>query len=141
MKYHGSIIPYAHQRNSYLMKIYRQECSERNHILVTDEEFLNSIINHPCPRFWVSEERALVVISNLLDGVPVLDTMHPSKREMFQEIYKRVVALRKEHPDKRLYDIVFDVVNSPAPKFYLQPRSALQYIYKIKKSRYKTSQH
>lgn len=52
-------------------------------------------------------------------GKPVLETMRSTKREMFEEIYKRVVALKEKHPDWHLCQLVFEVVNSPAPKFYM----------------------
>lgn len=62
--------------------------------------------------------------------------MRPSKREMFTEIYNRVVALKKHRPDAPLLDLVAKVVNSPAPKFYMKPRCAMEIIYKIKKGFY-----
>ena len=91
----------------------------------------------PCSRFWVSEERATAVISAMLRGQPILDTMRPTKREMFLEIFRRVEEKQKEFPDMPLCDIVFFVVNSPAPKFYMKPKHASDTMYKIKRGHYK----
>jgi hypothetical protein len=69
-------------------------------------------------------------------GKPVLDTMRPSKREMFQEIHRRVVILREKHPDWHLSELVYEVVNSPAPKFYMEASSALERLFKIRNGYY-----
>lgn len=78
----------------------------------------------------------MAVVSAMRKGKPILDTMRPTKREMFQEIYRRVDALREKYPDSTLFDLVMEVVNSPAPKFYMRPRCAMEIIYKIKKGYY-----
>lgn len=109
---------------------------------VTRHDFINieiiseEIVNTPCSRFWVSEERAMVVVCAINKGMNVLDTMRPTKREMFIEIHRRVMQLRKERNNATLFELVCKVVNSPAPKFYMTPRSAMETIYKIKKGFY-----
>lgn len=135
MKYHGCILEFTHQRNDELMRAFRKAIATRNFIDIS--EISQAVVNTPCSRFWVSEERAMVVVSALLKGRPVLNTMRPTKREMFQEIFSRVLELRKRHPDMPLFDVIMDVVNSPAPKFYMRPRCAMEIIYKIKKGAYR----
>lgn len=75
----------------------------------------------------------MVVVAALIKGKPVLDAMRPTKREMFQEIYNRVLALQKQFPKASMFELVLKAVNSPAPKFYMTPRSAMETIYKIKR--------
>lgn len=133
MKYHGCILEFTDKRNEELMNAFRKAIAERDFIDIT--EVSQVIVNMPCSRFWVSEERAMVVVAALAKGKPVLDTMRPTKREMFQEIYKRVTAIR-ETSNEPLFDIVMRVVHSPAPKFYMRPRCAMEIIYKIKKGYY-----
>ncbi len=116
------------------MKAYRDAINQRSFIDIN--EISNVIVNVPCSRFWVSEERAMVVVQALIKGKPVLDTMRPTKREMFQEIYNRVMEKREQCPDVPLFSLVMLVVNSPAPKFYMRPRCAMEIIYKIKKGFY-----
>lgn len=135
MKHRGSVLEFATLRNNELMRTFRLTLAEQSFIDIY--KVAQIVVNSPCSRFWVSEERATIVISDMLKGRPVLSNMHPLKREMFLEIYHRVLELRKDNRNTRLYNLVFDVVNSPAPKFYLQPRSAIQYIYKIKKGHYR----
>ena len=135
MKHNGCILSFASQRNSELLRAYRNAIRKCNIIRIDEISLIT--VNTPCSRFWVSEERATAVVSAIYRGYPILDTMNPLKREMFQEIYNRSMAILSEHPDQRLSDIVFHVVNSPAPKFYITPRSAMEYISKIKKGHYK----
>ena len=78
----------------------------------------------------------MVVVAAMLKGKPVLNAMRPTKRKMFQEIYNRVIELRKTLPNASLFELVMKVVNSPAPKFYMRPRCAMELIYKIKKGFY-----
>lgn len=134
MKYHGCILEFTDDRNSELMRAFREAISKSTYIDIT--EISETIVNMPCKRFWVSEERAMVVVVAMLKGKPVLNAMRPTKREMFKEIFSRVMALRKERPKAPLYDLVMEVVNSPAPKFYMLPRSAMETIYKIKNGFY-----
>lgn len=136
MKHQGCIIAFAHQRNTELLRAFRRTCREKGIINIAEVSAITA--NSPCSRFWVSEERAAVVVADMLRGRPVLESMRPLKREMFQEIYNRFFAIYSEQPQRSVSDIVFEVVNSPAPKFYIEPRSVMEYIYKIKKGHYKS---
>lgn len=134
MKYHGCILEFTDERNRELMRVFRETLADRPYIDIT--EISQAIVNQPCSRFWVSEERAMVVVAALIKGKPVLEAMRPTKKEMFQEIFQRVMGLHKELPDASLFELVLKVVNSPAPKFYMRPRCAMEIIYKIKKGYY-----
>ena len=134
MKHKGSILAFTSQRNEELMNAYRNAIS--NVPFIDIDTVAEQIANSPCSRFWVSEERALIIIHALDNKKNILDSMSPMKRELFTEIYSRVNDLRSTEPAIPIHDIVFRVVNSPAPKFYLQPRCALDIIYKIKNGFY-----
>lgn len=134
MKHPGCCLDFTSQRNEELMRAFRVAIAERPFVDIT--EISEIVVNTPCSRFWVSEFRAAIVISDMFKGRPVLETMRPLKREMFTEIYKRACALKEEHPDWPICDLAFAAVNSPAPKFYLLPRSAIEYIYKIKRGHF-----
>lgn len=135
MKYHGCILEFTEKRNKELMKAFREAIGKRSFLYI--KEISEDVVNMPCSRFWVSEERAMVVVAALLKGIPILDAMRPTKREMFQEIYNRVLELQKQIPNTSIFELVLKAVNSPAPKFYMTPRSAMETIYKIKKGFYK----
>lgn len=99
-------------------------------------EVWERIANMPSARFWVSEERAAIVIARMMKGDKLKD-MRPMKREMFFEIYNRVMEMKRLHPRLSIYRLCIHVVNSPAPKFYMTPLSIRQTIYKIKRQWYK----
>lgn len=134
MKHHGNVVDFTPQRNKELMRNFRKaySCYPYNGI----HNLFERAASLPCSRFWVSEERALLVISQMLKGRPILDVMVPVRREMFQEIFNRTVAMMENQPDRPLSDIVFEVVNSPAPKIYLTPNSFRVTYYKIKQGYY-----
>lgn len=134
MKSLGSVLAFTNERNDALLKAYLEQIDKVGFIRLCD--IGQNIVNSPAPRFWVSEERAAIVVSAIMRGKPVLDTMRPSKREMFMEIHRRVVELKKKHPDWQLCQLVFKVVNSPAPKFYMEPSSALERLFKIRNGWY-----
>ena len=134
MKPFGSILEFTKERNEDLMRAYRHQINLTPHIHMKD--VAAAVVNMPAARFWVSEERAAIVISALMAGRELPHNMRSPKREMFHEIYRRVLDLRKAKPDTPLFDLVCEVVNSPAPKFYLRPRAAVFIIYNIKKGYY-----
>lgn len=134
MKYKGCILEFTEERNKELMRVFRQLLDECAFIDIA--QISQDLVNSPCARFWVSEERAAVVVQAIIKGKPVLDGMRPTKREMFVEIYQRVMRLRQQYPGETLFNLVLRVVNSPAPKFYMRPRCAMEIIYKIKKGFY-----
>lgn len=137
MKHKGCILEFTDKRNDELMAAFRAAIAKKSFIDLS--EIAKIVVNTPCSRFWVSEERATVVISAMMRGKPILDKMRHDKREMFLEINRRVALLRSERPGLPLFDYVLEVVNSPAPKFYMRPRCAIEIIYKIKKGHYKNT--
>ena len=62
--------------------------------------------------------------------------MRNNAREMYFEIYKRVVSEREKYPDKSIAEIVFHVIRQPAPKFYLTPDSARVIVTRLKREKY-----
>lgn len=134
MKSFGSVLSFTHQRNTALLKAYHDYIASVKVIRLSEAG--KKIVNSPAPRFWVSEERAAAVVSAIMRGKPVLNSMRPSKREMFQEIHRRVLLLKSQRPQRCLSDLVYEVVNSPAPKFYMEPSSALERLFKIRNGWY-----
>lgn len=139
MKHQGCKVHFAEQRNRELISTYRHKIAGVDFINIV--EISKAVVNSPCSRFWVSEERAFAVVSAMLKHRDVLHNMHPMKREMYLKIYALVLAMRKQQPNEPLYKLVFNAVNSPAPKFYISPRYAMQIICKIRKNNIKTLAH
>jgi hypothetical protein len=135
MKPRGAKFEYEQERNNDLMQAYHQLVEEADFICLP--AIYKEVVNKPASRFYVSEERAAIVVGAMMRGVSI-DNMVPNKREMFQEIFQRAMVIRKEHPDMPILEVVFQVVRQPAPKFYLTPGSAKAIIFRAKQQWYET---
>ena len=133
MKPHGSRFEYENERNDNLMECYHELLTTAQFVRMPD--IYSKVVNMPSRRFWVSEERAAIVVSAMMRG-DTLKTMRPLKREMYNEIYSRVITLQQENPKLPISQLVAQVVEQPAPKFYITPGSAKVLICKIRKEWY-----
>ena len=59
----------------------------------------------------------------------ILNSMFEEKREMYREIYFRVKEMLRSHPDSPICDVVFEVVNQPAPRSYMSLQRARDIIF------------
>ena len=136
-KKNGSVFEYERERNADLIRAFDEQIRMHYHkrIPINLAHVFRNVSNMPSKRFWVTEERAAIVVSNIIKG-DSLAGMGPMKREMFMEIYRRTLILQREHPGMSLYKIVTKVCAQPAPKFYLTPGSVKVIIYKIKRQWY-----
>lgn len=132
MKQLGTTFEYEKERNRDLIRAYRI-CMDAHPGLPFFQQ-CKLISNMPASRFWVSEERAGIVISHLLKGENILLT--PLKQEMYNEILGRTKAIMEREPGRAVSDIVFEVVNQPAPRFYYSAASIREMIYRIKREWY-----
>lgn len=133
MKPHGSHYEYEEQRNDNLMAVYHEIIVKADYVRMPD--IYKQVANSPSRRFWVSEERAAIVVSSMMRG-DKLENMRPLKREMYNEIYSRAMKLREKHPTMPISQLVTQIIEQPAPKFYLTPGSAKVIICKIRKQWY-----
>lgn len=101
----------------------------------------------PCSRYFVSEERAGLVINKLLlfdsyieslkrgETVEIpedpLENMIYMRRRMFSHLFMTYKRIRKENPDKPHKELVLMACSSPANEFYLTQASALEILSKI----------
>ncbi len=129
MKKIGSSVYFTRQRNADIMRVYRQKIAQAK--IIRMDEICRQIAESPAARFWVSEERAAIVIS-AMESHRALPCMTPSKREMFAEIFSRYKQLRHTHPHAPLKELAAIIVNQPAPKFYYTPRTIAQFISRIR---------
>lgn len=130
MKKKGSKFEYEQQRDDELVRAFR---SAMTHCAVIRKTNIYKVVSRmPASRFWVSEERATIVVSRIMQGDDLAD-MRPCKRRMFMEIYRRVMTLHRERPEAAVYDLVFDVVHQPAPEMFLTPGSIKTILIRIRK--------
>lgn len=119
---------FASERSELLIRNFRESLA-RQSVISVKRAFMDAA-ESPAPRFWVSEARATRIISMMMKGEDVLSGMFPQKQKMYREIYKRVMERKRENPQMPLGDIVFEVVNSPAPESYISWSNAKMLINK-----------
>lgn len=130
MKYFGDKSEYHSERSCDLLDAYFRYLKTCTHVSRT--ETFKGVAQMPATRFWVSKNRAAVVVARIMRG-DKLRHMRPNKREMFFEIHRRVMALSRVRPAWSIRRLVETVIAQPAPKFYLSPGSARAIILKAKK--------
>ena len=72
-------------------------------------------------RFWISEERAYNVLLAFRRNTP--PPLKGTRRRMYLDLWDRVCDILDRHPGVSFIDAVHQAVNSPAPEFYLTPKS------------------
>lgn len=133
MKHFGSILDFTDERNREILKVYHEHLHNAGYIVMP--HIFQLVADSPFSRFWVSEERAAIVISHMAAGKHI-PGMRPNKREMFEEIYRRYLVLREQFPGKSTFELAIKVVHQPAPKLYMTPRTVGELIYRIKNGYY-----
>jgi hypothetical protein len=131
MKSKGCTPNYSDERIDDLMTTYTSLLGSYDGY-IDPEELFKRVVNMPSKRFWVSAERAAIVLSNMRKGDD-LSNMGRTRREMFHEIYRRAEELQRKHPDMSIRQLAINVVYQPAPKFYLTAGSARVIIYKARR--------
>jgi hypothetical protein len=130
MKHPGNVNDYTEQRTVELVRAYQKECAAAG--TIRWKEIVRRVCESPCSRFWVSEERAAIVISKMERGDD-LSYLRKNRREMFREIYSRYLEVKAGRPGISFSEAAFIVVNQPAPRFYLTPLTAYHDIQKYKR--------
>lgn len=121
MKHLGCKVEFERERIESLIRVFRQEIASCRQINIA--EIWKRVVETPCERFWISDYRAAIVVSSMLRGESI-SHMRPTKREMYEEIYRRTIEMIKRFPDSPLLHLVGEVVSQKAPKFYLAAHSA-----------------
>jgi hypothetical protein len=125
MKHKGSNFEFDNELCIELFKAFRKVYS------TTCTSVFEKTVKSRSPRFWVTPSRATIVVREMLRGEVVQD-MRGNKRDMYTEIFKRVKVEIEKGDERTLPDIVTEVVEQPAPEFYITPQNARN---KIKKGR------
>lgn len=126
----GDVYELKEERDAELLRTFRLHLMQKG--AVSLPECVERTVMSPTARFWVSTERATCVIQGLLRGEG-LERMSATKREMYQEIFFRVLEARDLHPGWSVAELTDCVVRQPAPRFYLTPKSAVVILCRIRR--------
>lgn len=127
MRKKNAVCDFDSDRRRFILKCFRSAIAAQS---VTDRNKAFHIASSaPAPRFWVSEARAAAVIGKMLAGDDPTPSMNPEKGEMYREIFARFLEAREYRPDDSIADILFDVVNTEAPRSYLSWQRTRSLVY------------
>ncbi|MBD5370502.1 MAG: hypothetical protein HDR80_05045 [Bacteroides sp.] len=126
MRKKGNVCDYVAQRDHELAVCFRRHLREA-FILDLDEIF-RKVSRSPASRFFISESRAYELVRRY-EATGNWNVRSRTRLAMMAEIYSRVERMRRADPTLPLQDAVYEVVGSPAPAFYLTPRSCRTILY------------
>ena len=130
MRHKGSRNEYSDERDRDLLAVFRRTIEGCKHINLYD--VVETVVNSPAKRFYVSEYRARNVIKRMFNKKPLYN-ISPTRMEMYEEIFKRVKEARKKMPHEPLLIVIEEVLAQPAPKFYLTQKSGVTILHRIQK--------
>ena len=123
MKKPGSNCDYIQSRNENLKREFLKRLGKTKITRIFEEIARDA----EADRFYISEEQA---VRELRRVTPKPVKSLESRARMLADIRRRVDILMAFNPSMTLKEAVFRVVNSPAPGFYLTPKSIRTILYK-----------
>lgn len=132
MKHQGNTIQHTPRRDSELRRLFSELYTAGHNPTLPD--FYRRMVKSPASRFWVSEDRATEVIAKMLKGENI-SRMYREKQRMYREIYSRAIEKIRRDSRRPLTHIVFEIVNSPAPEFYMSPYTAEKIINRLRRQK------
>lgn len=134
MRKKGDVFALSEQRDRDLLNAYHRQLEKQLHLYgrINQTGLIQKVINSPASRYWVSSERATVVISKLEKGEPI-NYMKDNKLRFYQELYKGYCKYKESHPDMPKKHIVEIIIMQPAPCFAFTPRVADNIIRRMKR--------
>lgn len=130
MKYKDSRCYFIQERDADLLSAYQKIIKVRDNIRLSEIE--QKLAQSPSRRFWVSEDRAYIVILDMLKGKS-LDNMIPTRKAMYQEIFRRFQIHKGNEPQLSNMEIIKRVCAEKAPSFYLTPQSIHVILSRVRK--------
>lgn len=88
-------------------------------------------IKQPASRFFISEEEANKVINKILSGRRINRT--GNKARLVHDLFKTFLDIYENNRELSKAEAIHLAVNSPAPEFYLSPRSAMRILKNSRK--------
>lgn len=116
MRHKGSDSEFKELRDNEILALYRKYLNESPNIVVS--RMLTDIVNSPSSRFWITEQRAAIVLGQMKKGDTFPDA-YPQKRAMYNELYRRANLVWQKNPNMSVYSVAAMIVEQPAPSFYM----------------------
>ena len=95
----------------------------------TQDEVIRYAVNSEAPRFYVTFENARRFVS-LLSRKKKLPLINNNKLAMYKEIYRRYMQRVKDCSKRYKYVILEQIIEEPAPSFYLDEETFRGIVYR-----------
>lgn len=113
--------------------------SRKTRPYITQGEVIELASKSSAPRFYVTFENARRFVSLLMRGKK-LPIVNKNKQEMYKEIYRRYKAKVKDANARYKYIILEDIIEEPAPSFYIDGETFRGIIYTTLRKNSKTNE-
>ena len=127
-KHKGARSLYTSQRDAELHRAFcrakERLLREKGYVLLSEAVDMARLSG--TSRYFISEERAASIISNILKGRKPLQTMSETKNRQFRNLYVQYQALKSQFPNLPHLELVVMACASPAKEFYLTHKAATQ---------------
>ena len=107
---------------------------------ITQNEVIEQAAKGSAPRFYVTFENARRFVSLLMRGKP-LPITNKNKIAMYKEIYRRYKAREKNCDNRYKYVILEDIIEEPAPSFYIDMETFRGIVYRTLRDTCRKSEH
>lgn len=122
------------KRDKAIFDAYNRALVEQS--FQTQSEAVEFVRTHPAPRFYISVDFCVTVISRLASGK---DPGVSGKQRIrkFRELYRRylIETDKPENKNKPLWEICSKIVDQEAPEFYLNFRATSEIINRQREKR------
>jgi hypothetical protein len=127
----------SRQRDEDLMRAYHQKMDEamKSEGRFNKMDIITRAVNSPASRYWISLERACLVIYKLKRGEPITGAKNNSRR-LYESIYQKYLQAERQYPDTPVKHLIANIIEQPAPCFALTAQSASLLINKIRKKQW-----
>lgn len=127
-RHKGNRNPYIDQRDH---ELYRAFCKAKEKMLkergrISLSDAVDAARKSPASRYFVSEQRASIVLRHIMNNRAPLETMTETKNRLFRHLYVKYKALKSENPEATHEELVVMACASPAQEFYITHKTAIE---------------
>lgn len=119
-------------RDAALYAVYKEGLSEGR--FETLGQAARYVCEHPAPRFYIEGDKASLLIGKILVGESLI-SYNSCSRRLAWHLHKRYKEYLERHPGCKVARerILEEIVEEPAPEFFLEPQRARKIIQQERK--------
>jgi hypothetical protein len=122
------------QKREDLMAAFREATKQ-----VLSSKTYEIAVKMPAPRYYITPKQAYQIIAPMMKGdFTAFSMLKPLKRALYRSIFDKTIEMsaRREFAGKSLWYVMPFVVCSPAPQFFISPKTLMMIRGELKHKRY-----